>query len=413
MLRIRRNKIFKEIWSARQRYIVMKGSAGSGKSFDTAQFYILRLLSESGRNLVCVRKIYDSHRFSTYSQLSKAISSMGLSEYFTIKKSPFEINCINGNQVLFVGTYDEGQKEKLKSITALNGNITDVWIEEATELSSDDFEIIDDRLRGVLDGDLFYQIRLTFNPVSATHWIKRKFFDFHDDNVLTHHSTYLDNSFCDDAYKKRMERRRKIDPEGFMIYGLGQWGESGGLVFSNFEIVDFKKEEFDYICYGQDFGFNHANAILKVGFADGDVYVIDEVYLREKSTDEIITYCNNLDKNYNMFCDSAEPDRIRMWQKAGFRARGVKKYAGSVKFSIDWLKQRKIYIKPCCRNLIDEISVFKWKKDNSGNYLDEVVNEKDDAIAALRYACFEHMHSKNIKTSSISFGIGKEKIQVL
>ncbi len=36
-----------------------------------------------------------------------------------------------------------------------------------------DIDILDDRLRGILTNpNLYYQMTFTFNPVSATHWIK-------------------------------------------------------------------------------------------------------------------------------------------------------------------------------------------------------------------------------------------------
>lgn len=75
----------------------------------------------------------------------------------------------NCNQIIFRGVNDDKQREKLKSITFKRGKLTDVWIEEATELMQSDFEIIDDRLRGKLPPGQFYQIKMTFNPVSATH----------------------------------------------------------------------------------------------------------------------------------------------------------------------------------------------------------------------------------------------------
>ena len=59
---------------------------------------------------------------------------------------------INRNQIIFRGVNDEKQREKLKSITFKRGKLTDVWIEEATEITQADFEIIDDRLRGELPG---------------------------------------------------------------------------------------------------------------------------------------------------------------------------------------------------------------------------------------------------------------------
>ena len=81
---------------------------------------------------------------------------------------------------------------------------------------------------GELPPGQFYQIRMTFNPVSAHHWIKKQFFDRQDPDVFTHHSTYRDNRFIDEAYYRRMERRKEVDPEGYQIYGLGEWGEIAG-----------------------------------------------------------------------------------------------------------------------------------------------------------------------------------------
>lgn len=385
---VERNPVFEPLWETRKRYVVMKGSAGSGKSVDTAQMYIIRLLSQPGRNLLCVRKTDLSNRNSTFAELSKAVRALGLSDAFKITSSPLKITCTNGNEILFGGVNDDGQREKLKSITASSGKLTDVWIEEATEITQADFEIIDDRLRGILPDGLFYQIRLTFNPVSSAHWIKRVFFDRTDPDVITHHSTYLDNCFCDQAYYRRMERRKEIDPDGYRIYGLGEWGEASGLIFTNYEIRDFN-DNFDFVRYGQDFGYNHANALLKIGIRDGDIYVAREIYVTETTTDDVIRMASDWDKSIPMICDSAEPDRILMWQRAGFRAQGVHKYPGSVKYAIDWLKQRKIFIHPDCTGTIREIGSWRWKKDKDGNYLDEPTPFEDDAMAALRYACAE------------------------
>lgn len=370
----------------------MKGSAGSGKSVDTAQNYILRLMSDKGRNLLCVRKSDITNRDSTYAELSGAIFRMFGDEYkryWDIKSSPLSIECkINGNMIIFRGVNDEKQREKLKSITFKRGKLTDVWIEEATEITQSDFEIIDDRLRGELPDGQFYQIRLTFNPVSKNHWIKKVFFDIPDPNVLTHHSTYLNNRFIDEAYRQRMERRKIVDPDGYRIYGLGDWGETGGLIFQNWSVENISQniEDYDGVSLGQDFGFNHANAILLLGIKDDDIYVLKELYVFGKDTNEIISIAADFPQNRTMWCDSAEPDRIKMWKTAGYRAKAVSKEKNSVRGQIDWLKGRKIYVHPSCVNLQKELSQWKWKKDErSGEYLDEPVPFFDDAIAALRY----------------------------
>lgn len=394
---VQANPCFKEVDRSRKRYIVMKGSAGSGKSVDTAQNYILRLMKDKGRNLVCVRKADVTNRDSTFAELTGAIYRMfgdKAERYWQINMSPLKLTCkSNGNQIIFRGMNDDKQREKLKSITFQKGKLTDVWCEEATELTQADLEIIDDRLRGTLPDGQFYQIRLTFNPVNRNHWIKKVFFDIPDENVLCHHSTYIMNRFIDDAYRARMERRKLVDPEGYRIYGLGEWGEIGGLILQNWEVKDISQNAVDYddFANGQDFGFNHADVILPVGIKDDDIYITKELYEYGKDTNELISMALNLgiDRKKQMWCDSAEPDRIKMWQKAGFRAAGVDKggSTGSVKAQIDWLKQRKIYVHPSCVNTIKELQQWKWKKDEkTGDYLDEPVPFQDDAMAALRYA---------------------------
>ena len=395
-IKVQMNPGFKEVDRSQKRYIVMKGSAGSGKSVDTAQNYILRLMQDKGRNLVAMRKSDITNRDSTFAELTGALYRMfgdKYEKYWRINKSPLQMTClINGNQIIFRGMNDDRQREKLKSITFPKGKLTDVWLEEATEFTQADLEIIDDRLRGELPEGQFYQIRMTFNPVNKSHWIKKVFFDIPDDNVLTHHSTYLNNRFIDDAYKARMERRKIVDPEGYQIYGLGEWGEIGGLVLNNWEVKEISQNPNDYddFANGQDFGFNHANAILALGIKDDDIYITKELYEFEKDTNEILGIAAQLgfDKKKQMWCDSAEPDRIKMWQKAGYRAKGVDKGGsqGSVKAQIDYLKQRRIYIHPSCVNTIKELQQWKWKKDERLNeYLDEPVPIMDDARAALRY----------------------------
>ena len=411
---VQANPCFKECDRSTKRYIVMKGSAGSGKSVDTAQHYILRLMSEKGRNLVAMRKSDITNRDSTFAELTGAIYRMfgeNAEKYWKINSSPMQITCkANGNKIIFRGMNDEKQREKLKSITFQKGKLTDVWLEEATEFSQADLEIIDDRLRGELPAGQFYQIRLTFNPVNKNHWIKKVFFDIADPNVLTHSSTFENNRFIDDAYRARMERRKLVDPDGYRIYGLGEWGEVGGLILSNYIVEDFdtSPERFDYIVNAQDFGFNHANCIGEVGFKDGELYLCKELYVFEKDTAEIIELANakGFKKHYTMWCDSAEPDRIKMWCVAGYKARPVKKEPNSVHAQIDFLKQHRIHIHPSCINTIKEIQQWKWRKDEkSGEYLDEPVPFQDDAMAMLRYSIEQERRPRPTLNRNIAGGL--------
>lgn len=406
-MKIQFNSVFKEFNQTKCRYRLAKGSAGSGKSVDIAMDYILKLSDKKykGANLLVVRQTEASHKDSTFAELIGAINRMGLQAFWSYTTTPLSLTCkATGNGVIFRGFNDMRARDRVRSITFPQGKLTWIWCEEATELQESDIDILDDRIRGELDNpELYYQMTFSFNPVSAQHWIKRKYWDYASDDIYKCHSTYLDNRFIDEAYHRRMLMRKEQDPDGYRIYGLGEWGETGGLILHNYviEAVAQNFDRYDDILYSQDFGFNHANCILEVGFKDGEIYILRELYVFEKDTDEIIQLAESagFDKRKIMYCDSAEPDRIKMWQKAGYRARAVVKGAGSVKAQIDYLKQHKIHIDASCINTIKEIQQWKWQKDSkSGQYIDEPVNVFDDAMAALRYCIEPYRQNKKMKT---------------
>ena len=398
MCRAAFNSVFRAVNEARQRYRVLKGSAGSGKSVDIAQDYIIKLMDMryQGANLLVLRKAEASNTNSTFAELVGAIFRVcgdHADQLWRITSNPMKITCLTtGSSIIFRGMNDLRQREKVKSVTFPRGKLTWIWLEEATEFEEADIDILDDRLRGELPNpNLYYQITMTFNPISASHWIKRRYFDVDAAEIFTHHSTYLNNRFIDAAYHRRMEMRREVDPEGYKVYGLGEWGEEGGLILPNYRVEEFDTDpsRFDSRVYGHDFGFNHANALLDVRFKDGEIYVCDEIYETGKDMGEIISIADarGVDKHVRMWCDSAEPDRIKMLWKRGYRAYPVKKDHNSVRAQIDYLKQTRIHIHPRCQNTIKEIQAWKWKKNpTTGFYEDEPVEFFDDAMAALRYS---------------------------
>ena len=395
IVRARFNPCFAQANATRRRYRVLMGGAGSGKSCNVAQDFVLKLMDPkfAGANLLVLRKVEESNRSSTYPELLSAIRRIcgpGWSRVWISRSEPLGLRCVStGNEILFKGMKDGREREKLKSISCAGGKLTWVWMEEATEFLPEDLELVDDRLRGLLPEGLFYQITLTFNPVSASHWLKKRFFDRPDGQTFLHHSTYLDNAFVDGQYQKRMEGRRERDPEGYRVYALGEWGESGGLILPHYKAGEFSAapHRFDGMALGQDFGFNHPNAILLLGFKDGAVFACDELIVREKDTGEIMALAEErFDKRLPLYCDSAEPDRIRTWRAGGWRARPARKGPGSVRAQIDWLKARSLLIHPRCTQLLAELQSWKWRRDSvSGEWLDEPSEGFDDAIAALRY----------------------------
>jgi len=399
---IRFNKSFQEVNECKKRYRVVMGGAGSGKSVNVAQDYILKLTEHTGGSLLCIRGVEVSHLNSTFSELTGAIDRMGLNELYKVRTNPLSIvNRANGNQVIFRGCNDQKAIDRLRSVTVPNGKIVHVWCEEATEIRQSDFDIIDDRLRGEIPEHLYYQITLTFNPISSRHWIKSSLWDYQSDDIFTHRTTYLDNRWIDTAYKARMARRKALDPEGYRVYGLGEWGETGGLIFPNTIIGDYQNREFDFYTMGTDYGFNHNHATLLIGWKDGEPYVIKEVVVSGKVTSEIIELCNDtkMPKNVIMYCDSAEPDRTKEFKRAGYRAYPVVKEKNSVANQIAWLKNRNIYIDGRCNNTHKELQSYTWKKcTTTGEWLDVPIEVNDDCVKALIYGCEPVRKAKGMKT---------------
>ncbi len=408
---VRFNRVFFEANQTRARYRLLSGGAGSGKSFNVAQDFILKLsdVRYRGANLLVVRKTESACRYSVFEELTGAITRIfgdRADRYWEIHKDPMMLTSrVTGGRIVFRGMHEDSQRERIKSVAFRCGKLTWIWCEEATELKESDLDILDDRLRGdltVLNPRLFYQITLTFNPISDTHWIKRRFFDAPpSEDVFLHHSTYKDNAFADAAYARRMERRQKEDPDGYAVYALGEWGTAAsGCILTRWRVGNLSRDPhaYDGAWMAQDFGFNHADCLLLVGVKDGDLHVLRELYVREMDTAEIIALAERegFPKNLPMYCDSAEPDRIRMWRKAGWRAIGVKKEPGSVRGQIEYLKGREIVIDASCENVLAEIRAWKWLEGS-----DEEIPApgNDDAMAALRYAT-EPLRRGGVRTLS-------------
>ncbi len=160
---------------------IFYGGSSSGKSVFLAQRTVLDVM-KGGRNYLVIRNVAKTIRGSAYNEIIKAISSMGLNSFFTVRKSEFTITCFNGYQILFCGLDDP---EKIKSITPAKGVITDIWIEEATEAEYSAYKQLTKRLRG--KSKVSKRVTMSFNPILQDHWIYKEFFlNVWDDSKRKH-----------------------------------------------------------------------------------------------------------------------------------------------------------------------------------------------------------------------------------
>ncbi len=198
-------------------------------------------------NLLVVRQTGNTNRNSTFALFKQVIKNWKLENLFII--TDLRIKCINGNEIIFAGLDDV---EKLKSVTFENGELTDIWVEEATETQEADINQLKVRLRG---GRSKKQMVLSFNPINVNHWIKGHFID---SGLATEvHSTYKDNKFLTEDDRRTLESFKDTDEYYYHVYCLGQWGVLGKTVFDAKAISErlqtiFKPLKVGYFLYDYD-----------------------------------------------------------------------------------------------------------------------------------------------------------------
>lgn len=388
-------KGYKDFWNFKGRYRVCKGSRGSKKSKTTALFFIYSMMKYPGANLLVVRKVYRTLKDSCFTDLKWAINTLGVQDYWSVKESPLEIIYIpTGQKILFRGLDDP---LKVTSITVETGNLCWAWIEEAYEINKEqDFNMLDESIRGKIEEPLYKQITLTFNPWNEKHWLKKRFFDVEDENIMAKTTNYMCNEWLDDSDKKLFEDMKKNNPRRYQVAGLGNWGIVEGLVYENWEEKEFDVNEISKrkgvkSAFGLDFGYTNDPSAFFCGLIDvanKEIYVFDEIYKNamknRQIAEEIIRKGYGKEK---IVADSQEPKSIDELYDLGLKGiRKSRKGRDSINNGVQYIQDYKIIIHPRCVNFITEISNYMWDKDKFDNPINKPVDDFNHLMDAMRYA---------------------------
>lgn len=389
-------KGYKQFWKFKGRYRVVKGSRASKKSKTTALWYITNMMKYPGANLLVIRKTFRTLKDSCFTELKWAINRLCVQDHWEIKESPLEMTYKpTGQKIYFRGLDDP---LKVTSITVDIGSLCWMWIEEAYEImNEDDFNILDESIRGQVEDGLFKQITLTFNPWNEHHWMKKRFFDAAPDpDILAITTNYLCNEWLDAADRKVFETMKKQNPRRYRVAGLGDWGIVEGLIFENWEEKAFDLEAIKQIAgiksaFGLDFGYTNDPSALWCGMVDlaGKViYVFDEMYKPGLSNERIYDTINEMGyRKERIRADSAEPKSIDRLRDLGIsNIQTARKGKDSINNGIDFIQDFKIIIHPRCVNFLTEISNYTWDVDKFGKKLNRPIDDFNHLMDAMRYA---------------------------
>lgn len=399
-------KGYADFWNTKKRYRVCKGSRGSKKSKTTALNMIERLYEYPESNGLCVRRFSNTLRDSVFSDLKWAIHRLGLDSYFDCTVSPMQITRRStGQKILFRGL-DDGLK--ITSISVDKGYLCFVWIEEAYEIFDEsDFNKLDMSIRGEVPEGYFKQITLTFNPWSATSWLKKRFFDNPDDNTFVKTTTWQCNEWLDEADRKIFLDMKEKNPRRYRIEGNGDWGIAEGLIYENvvfdevFDVEELRKKEGVKAAFGNDFGFTDPNAFIccLVDNADMRIYIFDEWYQTGVTNKVIAQKIKTMGYgSQQIICDCADAKSIAELRDEGIHAEPSRKGKDSVNHGIQLIQNYQIVVHPKCVEFRKEIENYCWKKDSSGRLKDEPEHDFSHGMDAMRYGV-----SKVLRPAVFSF----------
>lgn len=387
---------YDEFWKFKGRYRVCKGSRASKKSKTTALWFAswLNKKGYEGANLIVFRKTYRTIKDSCFTDLKWALDRLGLTHEWNITLSPLEMTRKKtGQKILFRGLDDP---LKVTSTTVGTGTLCWAWLEEAYEvMKEEDFDILDESIRGECPAPLFKQWTITFNPWNEHHWLKRRFFDHPDADTLALTTNYLCNEWLDAADIRVFDEMRKRNPRRYAVAGLGGWGIVDGLIYENwkeqsFSVDQIRRKPGIESAFGMDFGYTQDPSTLFCGLLDQQekrLYVFDEMYEKGLSNRRIADRVTAMGyAKERITADSAEPKSIDELKGLGLHVKGAAKGKDSIKNSIQWIQDLEIIIHPRCVNFLTEISNYTWDSDKYGAKLNVPIDDFNHLMDAMRYA---------------------------
>lgn len=241
------------------------------------------------------------------------------------------------------------------------------------------------------------------NPDNPQHFLKTDYIDNDNPDVktVTFRFTIDDNTFLPQDY---LQQIKSATPSG-MFYDrniLGLWVSGDGVVYQDFDkkqmvIPENKIPDDLHVYCGVDWGFDHKGVITVWGDDDeGNVYLLHEYTSQFKFIDYWVNLAKKLQDKYGhnltFWADSARPDNVTEFQKAGINCRNANKsrMAGVEKVA-EYMKSGHFFVNENgVDKFLDEIYQYIWD-ENTG----EPKKENDDVMDSMRYAIFnEHRQNK-------------------
>lgn len=388
-----------------KRYYILMGGRASGRSYAASQYALKKLLDKANyARIAIMRYVLGDIRNSIFQEIRDRIEEQQLEPHIEIKENTLTFK-LGYNRINGIGFRKSSgdQKSKLKSLA----NYSTVIIEEADEVAEEDFMQLDDSLR-TMKSDI--KIILLLNPPDKNHWIIKRWFNLIPCGVDGFYKPELKQSETDTCFihgtyennivnlnQKTIDnflkyKRTRPDHYYNMIEGLVSEG-ARGRIFKTWKPIT--PQEFDELpydsFYGLDFGFtNDPAALVEIKEHNDKIWLRELFYERGLTNKAIARRLDELgvDKNAEIYADSAEPKSIEEIRQGGWNILPSVKGKDSINAGIDMLLDKDICYTEDSENLAKESQNYKWALDKNKEPTNKPIDDYNHCMDAIRYGVF-------------------------
>ncbi len=237
------------------RYVILTGGRGSGKSFAMAA-WLNEATFKKGYGVLFTRYTMTAAHTSIIPEFRAMCETLGNDGCFDFKNTEV-VNRESGNVISYRGLKPASNtaNSALKSISGKNILI----IEEAEEVADQSlFEKVDLSIRTKEHKNI---IVIILNPCHINHFIYKEFIDTDRDDVMSIHTSYLDNYLnLDDSFITLAHRLQERNIKKYNHLFLGHWlMDTDGALFrmcdienNRITVDEYKKKEIKEIVISWD-----------------------------------------------------------------------------------------------------------------------------------------------------------------
>lgn len=449
----------KRLFETRDADVLLSGPAGTGKSRACLEkLNFIALLNPGMRGLI-VRKTMASLTSTGLVTWREKVVPEGLKHgvlhfYGGSREEPAQYRYANGSAVV-IGGLDKATK-------IMSSEYDVIFVQEATELTTDDWEALTTRLRnGVVS---FQQLIADCNPASPSHWLNVL---CQRGDALMLHSRHQDNPLYYTPDGQLTDRGRAyIEGKLGKLTGvrrqrllLGQWAAAEGLVYDDYDAAVHLIDELPAAAktwrrwWSVDFGYSNP-FVCQFWAEDGDgrLYLYREIYktktLVEDHARAILRLvrccrecCKSKDADHDcqtckacrlewtepqpgaIICDHDAEDRATLERHVGMSTRpATKAVAGGIQAAQSRLRlagddKPRLFI---CRDARverdeelgeagkptsteEEISSYVWPADVKPDKREAPVKEDDHGMDAMRYMVAERDMGRQPRFRSFTY----------